>query len=139
MWICRGRKSILYCFTPLHRSSDKTDASALTSPGSAHLLIFLFLNLLHAPLQWTSSQWYDNWQSCLYQNTQNVANAGFKDKGNGGKPSDLKRRDHQAHMNGYLVRHMSNEWLYTSPKEEIFTVLCGNEKTQMKLQGCGKL
>jgi hypothetical protein len=34
---------------------------------------------------------------------------------------------------------MSNEWLYTSPKDEIFTVLCGNDKTQMKLQGRGKV
>jgi hypothetical protein len=34
---------------------------------------------------------------------------------------------------------MSNEWLYTSPKDELFTGLCGNYKTQMKLQGRGKL
>jgi hypothetical protein len=34
---------------------------------------------------------------------------------------------------------MSNEWFYTSPKDEIFTVLCGNHKSQMKLQGRGKL
>jgi len=39
----------------------------------------------------------------------------------------------------WIPLHMSNEWLYTSPKDEIFTVLCGNEKSQMKLQGCGKL
>jgi hypothetical protein len=34
---------------------------------------------------------------------------------------------------------MSNERLYTFSKDEIFTVLCGNEKSQMKLQGRGKL
>jgi len=34
---------------------------------------------------------------------------------------------------------MSNKWLYTAPKDEIFIVLCGNEKSQMKLQGRGKL
>jgi hypothetical protein len=39
----------------------------------------------------------------------------------------------------WIPLHMSNEWLYTSPKDEIFTVLCGNEKSQMKLQGRGKL
>lgn len=39
----------------------------------------------------------------------------------------------------WIPLHMSNEWLYTAPKDEIFTVLCGNEKSQMKLQGRGKL
>jgi hypothetical protein len=39
----------------------------------------------------------------------------------------------------WIPLHMNNEWLYTSPKEEIFTVLCGNEKFQLKLQGCSKL
>jgi hypothetical protein len=39
----------------------------------------------------------------------------------------------------WIPLHMSNELLYTSPKDEIFTVLCGNDKTQMKLQGRGKL
>jgi hypothetical protein len=34
---------------------------------------------------------------------------------------------------------MRNEWLYISPRDEIFTVLCGNKKFQMKLQGRGKL
>jgi hypothetical protein len=34
---------------------------------------------------------------------------------------------------------MSNEWLYISPKDKIFTVLCDNDKSQMRLQGCGKL
>jgi hypothetical protein len=34
---------------------------------------------------------------------------------------------------------MSSEWLYTSPHDEIFTVLCGNDKYQTKLQGRGKL
>jgi len=39
----------------------------------------------------------------------------------------------------WIPLHVSNEWLYTSPKDEIFTVLCGNDKSQMKLQGRGKL
>ena len=39
----------------------------------------------------------------------------------------------------WIPLHMSNEWLYISTKDEIFTVLCGNDKTQMKLQGRGKL
>jgi hypothetical protein len=39
----------------------------------------------------------------------------------------------------WIPLHMSNEWLYTSPKEEIINVLCGNEKFQKKLQGRGKL
>ena len=37
----------------------------------------------------------------------------------------------------WITLHMSNEWLYAAPKDEIFTVLCGNEKSQMKLQGRG--
>ena len=39
----------------------------------------------------------------------------------------------------WIPLHMSNEWLYTAPKDEIFTVLCGNKKSQMRLQGRGKL
>jgi len=39
----------------------------------------------------------------------------------------------------WIPLHMSNEWLYASPKDEIFTVLCTNEKSQMKLKGRGKL
>jgi hypothetical protein len=39
----------------------------------------------------------------------------------------------------WIPLHMSNEWLFTAPREEIFTVLCGNDKFQMKLQGRGKL
>jgi hypothetical protein len=39
----------------------------------------------------------------------------------------------------WIPLHMSNEWLCTSPKDEIFTVLCGNEKSQIKLQVRGKL
>jgi len=39
----------------------------------------------------------------------------------------------------WIPLHMSNEWLHISPKDEIFTVLCGNDKSQMKLQGRGKL
>jgi hypothetical protein len=34
----------------------------------------------------------------------------------------------------WVPLHMSNEWLYTSPKDEIFTVLCGNEKCEMKFK-----
>jgi hypothetical protein len=34
---------------------------------------------------------------------------------------------------------MSNNWLYTAPKDEIFTVLCGNKESQMKRQGRSKL
>ena len=35
--------------------------------------------------------------------------------------------------------HMSNEWLYVTPKSEIFTVLCGSRKFQLTLQKRGKL
>jgi hypothetical protein len=39
----------------------------------------------------------------------------------------------------WIPLHMSNEWLYTSPHNEIFTVLCGSDKYQMQLKGRGKL
>jgi hypothetical protein len=34
---------------------------------------------------------------------------------------------------------MSNEWLYVSPKDEIFTVLCGSTKFHLTLKQRGKL
>jgi hypothetical protein len=34
---------------------------------------------------------------------------------------------------------MSNEWLYVTPKNEIFTVLCNSVKFQFTLQNRGKL
>jgi hypothetical protein len=39
----------------------------------------------------------------------------------------------------WIPLYLSNEWLYTAPTDEIFTVLCGTEKFQLKLQGRGKL
>ena len=35
--------------------------------------------------------------------------------------------------------HLSNEWLFTAPTRELFTVLCGTEKFQLTLQKRGKL
>jgi hypothetical protein len=39
----------------------------------------------------------------------------------------------------WIPLHMSYEWLFTSPKDEIFTVLCGSNKFHLTLQHCGKL
>jgi hypothetical protein len=35
--------------------------------------------------------------------------------------------------------HLSNEWLYVSPRIEVITVLCGTNKFQLTLQNRGKL
>ena len=34
----------------------------------------------------------------------------------------------------WIPLHLSNEWLFTAPKVELFTVLCGTEKFQLTLQ-----
>ena len=39
----------------------------------------------------------------------------------------------------WIPLHMSNEWLYVTPKSEVFTVLCGSVKFQLTLQKRGKL
>jgi hypothetical protein len=39
----------------------------------------------------------------------------------------------------WIPLHLSNEWLYVTPKVEIFTVLCGTDKFQLTLQNRGKL
>jgi hypothetical protein len=39
----------------------------------------------------------------------------------------------------WVPLHMSNEWLYVAPRTEVFTVLCGSAKFQLKLQDRGKL
>jgi hypothetical protein len=39
----------------------------------------------------------------------------------------------------WIPLHMSNEWLFITPKPEIFTVLCGSMKYQLTVQNRGKL
>ena len=39
----------------------------------------------------------------------------------------------------WIPLHLSNEWLFTAPTRELFTVLCGTEKYQLTLQKRGKL
>ena len=39
----------------------------------------------------------------------------------------------------WIPLHMSNEWLYVTPKTEVFTVICGSSKFQLTLQGRGRL
>jgi len=39
----------------------------------------------------------------------------------------------------WIPLHMSNEWLFITPSNEIFTVLCGSVKFQLTLQNHGKL
>jgi hypothetical protein len=39
----------------------------------------------------------------------------------------------------WIPLHLSNEWLFTAPKVELFTVLCGTENFQLTLQSRGKL
>ena len=39
----------------------------------------------------------------------------------------------------WIPLHLSNEWLFTAPTTELFTVLCGTEKFQLTLQNRGKL
>jgi hypothetical protein len=39
----------------------------------------------------------------------------------------------------WIPLHLSNEWLYISQKDEVFTVLCGSRKFQFTLQNRGKL
>jgi hypothetical protein len=39
----------------------------------------------------------------------------------------------------WIPLHLSNEWLFTAPQVELFTVLCGTEKFQLTLQNRGKL
>ena len=39
----------------------------------------------------------------------------------------------------WIPLHLSNEWLYTTPTRELFTVLCGTEKFQLTIQKRGKL
>jgi len=39
----------------------------------------------------------------------------------------------------WIPLHMSNEWLFVTPGNEIFTVLCGSVKFQLTLQNRGKL
>jgi hypothetical protein len=39
----------------------------------------------------------------------------------------------------WIPLHMSNEWLFTSPRDEILTVLCGSNKFHLTLQHRGKL
>jgi hypothetical protein len=39
----------------------------------------------------------------------------------------------------WIPLHLRNEWLFTAPTRELFTVLCGTEKFQLTLQKSGKL
>ena len=39
----------------------------------------------------------------------------------------------------WIPLHLSNEWLFTAPTAELFTVLCGTEKFQLTLRNGGKL
>jgi len=39
----------------------------------------------------------------------------------------------------WIPLHLSNEWLFTAPTRELFTVMCGTEKYQLTLQKRGKL
>jgi hypothetical protein len=39
----------------------------------------------------------------------------------------------------WIPLHLSNEWLFTAPSTELFTVLCGTEKFQLTLHNRGKL
>jgi hypothetical protein len=39
----------------------------------------------------------------------------------------------------WVPLHMSNEWLFIAPNDEIFTVLCSSVKYQLTIQGRGKL
>ena len=39
----------------------------------------------------------------------------------------------------WIPLHLSNEWIYISPKDEVFTVLCESRKFQFTLQNRGKL
>jgi len=39
----------------------------------------------------------------------------------------------------WIPLHLSNEWLFTAPSNELFTVLCGTEKFQLNLHDRGKL
>jgi len=38
----------------------------------------------------------------------------------------------------WIPLHLSNEWLFTAPTRELFTVLCGTQKYQLTLQKRGK-
>ena len=39
----------------------------------------------------------------------------------------------------WIPLHLSNEWLFTAPTTELFTVLCGTEKFQLTLRNRGKV
>jgi len=39
----------------------------------------------------------------------------------------------------WIPLYMSNKWLFITPSDEIFTVLCGSVKFQLTLQNRGKL
>ena len=39
----------------------------------------------------------------------------------------------------WILLHFSNEWLYVTPNDEIFTVLCGSSRYQFTLKNRGKL
>jgi hypothetical protein len=39
----------------------------------------------------------------------------------------------------WIPLHFSNEWLFTAPTRELFTVLCGTDKFQLTIQNRGKL
>ena len=39
----------------------------------------------------------------------------------------------------WILLHFSNEWLYVTPNDEIFTVLCGSTRYQFTLENRGKL